>query len=570
MLDAQSNRLDKIIVNLINRLFFRSSSSLIILISVIAYFSLILIIFTTSYATNDDIEILETIKLDYPVSFMSYIFGRILSFTYLNISKSIPWYGLFLYISLGVSLFVLLRIFFKTWSLTFLFIAGTTLILYMPFLQKIGYNQVAIITGGIGILGFFSGNYRSTNRWYCSIGYGLLLCLSYLWRTQVIVFVLVLLLPAILARFHKSLLHGILFLLPCVLLIALNFYLSSNNKTPGQAFYNEFNHYRGQFHQTSLFRLNANNIELLQAIGWTVNDFYIFNSWLYLDENKFNIESVKQVIENPKVRKDPPGQGVLDYLRTFFAKYIAIIQAYTVWTTTIAYISILIYLYGTRNEFLKILLFIILIFGMMSLLAIEIRLPARLVEPMFFIIIFFSLFLLNKNMITPGSLPKIWKMHLRTILIFLMVPFLVFFHFNLIVQRSQRYEVHRATLDSKVQQIESIVLDPVYLIIPYTVRFYHRNPLKVYNYQFINISIGWTVFSPRFYFILKKIRLTHASEIFPYLISSSNAFLISPKSELKNISIFISETYGIATQFKIISKLGKGNINVYKIEKLGL
>ncbi|HGJ67264.1 TPA: hypothetical protein ENS27_18030, partial [bacterium] len=80
-----------------------------IFLFVIVFFIFVSQIFVSRYSTNDDLAILSDIKAGTPTHFMSSILGNFLSLLYKKVSFSIPWYGIFVGISLVLSLFVLLR-----------------------------------------------------------------------------------------------------------------------------------------------------------------------------------------------------------------------------------------------------------------------------------------------------------------------------------------------------------------------------------------------------------------------------------------------------------------------------
>ncbi|MEK6734210.1 MAG: hypothetical protein AABY27_03800, partial [Pseudomonadota bacterium] len=100
----------------------------------------------------------------------------------------------------------------------------------------------------------------------------------------------------------------------------------------------------------------------------------------------------------------------------------------------------------------------------------------------------------------------------------------------------------------------------------------YSNPLKELNVKYTIIPTGWTIFSPRFYNVLRDIGLKKGSDIFPYLIQSEKAFIIGGKDIIMPVSTFIKETYGIETEFKMVKtfpSLPKINMSfsMYKIHK---
>jgi hypothetical protein len=608
--------------------------TLIILLITIIYFVLVLLIITPVYNVNDDIDILLDIKSGFLTSLMSRIFGTILSFFYINLSNSIPWYGVFYYISIGISLLVLLRLFLIEKSAKNIAIYILILVLYTKFIQIIGYNGASIITGGIATLGVFIAFCRNRIFWYTAIGYGLMLCLCFLWRIQCLPFVVVFLFPILVlklltAKNRKYYTYFAIFILPCVILYACETYFYHYKATPEQKKHDEYMHY-GMFRGWGLDQLNRDNQVLLKELGWTQNDLLIYSNWFYVDDNKYSLEKAKQLINSPVLIK-PDKADIPTYIKYVFdsAKAIFYNSSYRdIWIVIIGEL-ILIIMFCNFSSILLSFIFVIYTTIAESLLRTQIHYPDRWGIPMFFIIACFLAYLLLENN-TKKSMKRlpIWKiislliMALLMVLIlktqishlgkwtnsvffvagFLLIYFLlgkvlikikkpfsrwekisllfitfgvilvIAFNVRLLAFRDKINRIERQNTYYNINIMKSLGTNSVFLTnAVFSDMFIYNNPLKEDKNELSIIPTGWPIFSPRFYENIHKIGLKHGSEVFPYMIHSKNAFLICNKESLESLYIFIKETYGIETNFKLIDSrisLSNSAFNIYKIEEI--
>jgi hypothetical protein len=554
--------------------YFLISPSLLILLFVIAFFASILSWYHPIYSTWDDIFILYDIKSGFPISFVSHILGEFLSSLYMNVSNMVPWYGIFLYISLGITLFTLLRSLYiphNTKRKEYLAIYALITALYMNFIQKPGYTDVAVIAGVVGVLGFFHALYQDKVSWRNTIGYGLLLCLCFLWRTQALLFVAVFLFPVLLIRIRKYWKYCILFVLPCILLYTANTLFRHFQSTPEQKYYDEFNHYRAKLHDSPLYPLNKDNENLLQDVGWTKNDFFMYDNWIYLDENKYNLEKLKQVLNNPKLVKAPIP---IFHPRAIYLSTIQIISEYKKWLIIIAFQFALLLLYCDRKKVLFCFsLFVYMMIGAILLNA-AIKYPKRLGVPMlFFFLCMFALVLFNSRSSDSIFRHPIWK-KMRIMVVVAGAVVIIAGQAISTIRNNVANEYDENIVNVTIEKIERIKTDPVLLSqAGFLGMLTYRSPLKAYiDEKFTIIPTAWPIFSPRFYNVLQGIGLRQGSEVLPYLIQSDRAFLICGEDMKNPIYIFIKENYNIEIEFKSITKFFNSRIygqdyDIYKIQE---
>ena len=554
----------------IYRRFLSRSSLLVLLLFVVGYLALASSIFTTMYRTNDDIAILDDIKAGFRVNFMSCILGNILSFCYAKVSNSVPWYGIFCYVSLGAALFILLRSLFTRWSARRLIVSIAVVVLYTQFVQKIGYNTVAVITGGVGVLGLFVAFHRDKVHWYTAIGYGMLLGLAFLWRVHVALFIGIFLFPLLAMKMRKYWFYCALFVLPCILLYVCNAFVGYFQETPEQKHYDEFNRYRGQFHGTSIERLSAENYSLLRDIGWTENDFYIYKRWFYVDEEKYNIETAKQLIRHPSNTRLWHSSDAL--ARDIASAGKRLIDDYHDWILIIAY-GLLLMLYYKQGRILLSFAFVGYVMVAAVSLGVLIRFPLQIGEPMFLTVTCFLAFILVEESTTRVRSHhvrwgKLWKTVAITGLILLVSQ-----EIRLLVYRERLHRDNRKIMYDITETLESIGTDSIFLIQAGSSAFdapAYRSILKVRKERLTIIPTGWPIFSPRFYATIRKIGLKRGSDIFPYLVNLEKAFVVCRKGMRMHLSIFIKETYGIEVEFDRVAALPqfanrKETVCVYRV-----
>ncbi len=559
--------------------------SIAFLLLTICYLVSLLLVITPRYWINDDWAALNGIKNGFTAYPVSHILGKVLSFLYVEVSDSVPWYGISIYISLGAALFVILRLLLAERSTKHIMIAAAISMFYAQFIQKVGFSSVAIICGGAGVIGILAASYRDEIHWYTASGYGLMLCLCFLWRPQALVFVVVFLFPLLVMKIRKYWFHYGLFILACILLYACNAFVSHFRVTPEQKHYEEFfyyHNYPNDFFFGTLYQLNKENSVLLQDVGWTENDFFICARLLYIDEDKYNIQAAKRILSHPNFVR-PTKLAILGQLRRVLRSGLSIMRGYKTWTITTTIMLFLILLYCNRRQLLISLAFVGYTMTGAAFLGAVARYPPRLAEPMFFTITCFLAFqLLGKDVTEsvryrPESLSVNWT-KLRMAILATGLIFLAFLHIGTLVHDSRLNENNRAVMHNIVGKIESMGPNSVFLTQAGVVHdaFNYRHPLRVYREKSISIPTGWLIFSPLFYSTIREIGLERGSEIFPYFVNSENAFIVCWEDMVEPLFLFIEETYRIETKFRFVATLPRlldrnwnesRPVNIYKIEE---
>lgn len=279
----------------------------------------VVIFMPARYAINDDIWMINVLtgKGGFPpdttMVFLSQTLCYILFFLYRQF-PDIPWYGLTIYLAayLGISLMIslLLR---NTAKDRF------SLLLSMPaFLICFVYNLSIITFTSVSLLLEFS-VLLSLLEWMISdrpflkhdrvyTGFlGICFILSFLLRWNLVLYALGLCIP-ILFFLRKEKVRVIF---PVAVIIMLFIFADRtlfffNTSTPQHREYVEYNKIRAEFNDTIKGEYHGETtINALNKAGWSPEDYEFFRNWIFYDERKFNVDTLKIFLkENNPAQKE--------------------------------------------------------------------------------------------------------------------------------------------------------------------------------------------------------------------------------------------------------------------------
>lgn len=520
------------------------------------YFGLSLYFFPIHYAVNDDNAILTDILNNVNTSFMSPILGYFLSFLY-YLNSDIAWYGCFLYFIHFISLYIIITSFLKNnykqiYIYIFLFLY---LLFYLAFILRVSYNNTSIMFG-ISVFIYVLINIKNMSN--KKVGWiGLLFVVSYLIRQESIYFIVCFSLPAFyfIKKHYKKLFY---FIFPIIMIISIHRITDNFAFSKEQQEFNEFNRIRGEFHQFPVSIVNYDNQKILSVNNWTTNDYILLLTWFFIDENKYNIETLNNIfIYSISVLSDD------DYLK----KVIDIFELNSIY---LFLSSILILFYFTINfkkSLLLLLYFFYSTFGIIALI-IFFRFPERIAIPVFMII-----FLVLFYSITLFGVKEKLSIFSKIILILLLTPLIshrIYELSKLIPIYSKLIRQYNYNYTDKLNKnyANAVFLLPIRPNIAMPMEFV--NPLKSNQNKFHIIPTGWQTYSPSFYNSLKKyFGINKAYDIFPE-VANKNAYLLLPEKWAQFISIYLKENfqekYGIIKTDDITPVFKEdGSIGIYKV-----
>ncbi len=515
---------------------------IIVILFLLIYFSLSLCFLPIHYAVNDDIAIIEDIKNNVNTSFMSPILGYFLSFLY-YLNSNIAWYGWFLYFIHFLSLYIIIISFLKNKFRQVYIFLSLYLLFYLDFIIRVSYNNASIMFG-ISVFIYVLMNIKDlSNRKIILIG--LLFTISYLIRQESIYFVVCFSLPAFyfVKEHYKKLFY---FIFPIIMIISAHRITDNFAFSKEQKEFNEFNRIRGEFHEYKISMLNLNNQHIFDSNNWTSNDYLLLCTWFFIDEYKYNIETLTNIFIY-SVPVLPDGNYIKKVIDTFELNIKYLFLSF-----------ILILFYSTINIKKSLLLLLYFFYSILGIIALIIffRFPERIAIPVFmiiFLVLFYSITLFG---IKERNINKI-------ILILLLVPVISYriyelsklipIYSSLIKQYNNNY-INKLNKD----YANSILILPIRPDIAMPMEFI--NPLKNNQNKFHIIPSGWQTYSPSFYNSLKKyFNVNKAYNIFPLMVSK-NTYLLIPDKWAQFISIYLKETF----QGKYIIKKTDDIIPVFK------
>ena len=542
-----------------------------ILFGVAFLYTFLLSTILQKYHVNDNIAILDDIKGGFAVSFMAFSLGKFFTFLYFHLSSSVEWYGWFLYLSTAISFSLVLYALNKAENLRLFFIplAISFLSLAIYFVLEIGYNSVSFLAGGSALFAFFVYVFHSQKISYFKIVLiGIVFSLSFLVRMQAVFGVVAFGFPMfglILILHFKKLWKPLLaFSLPFVLFVSFNYFYESANLSQQDKDFIKFNAVRGQFHDFNIARVNFNNQKLLEVNKWNPEDYQMLLSWIFVDENKYNQQTIQNIFDyslplptNSEMIKSINFDVVWEYYTKIYAKFVYFILI----------ILLLNFFYHKPLHTIWVILYIVFIFAFILYMLVFQRFPERIGNPILFISALFTLL--------PIAIPlfsETAKTQLKGIKNLLASAFLIILSVYLYKQVTvydEYIELEKqiqADFDASYEHLQKNYENKFILIQPESVKVRNQSPLKSYDNKFKTISLGWTTFSPRFYSALKQFGIEKGSELFPYMIDNKDAYLLVSEGLLHVVLRFVRDTYKVHCKVIKVEKIEE-NIFVYQLKK---
>ncbi len=280
----------------------------------IVYVGVIIALFEISFLVNDDITILKEIQGGFRTTYMSPLLGYGLSFLYRVVSPGIPWYGLTLcgMIVLGVFMAIRTTVRIVPDRKIAVLLVGIILVFLSPLVMGMSYNGASILLGGAALYVFVEGSRGSAAGWRSFCLPGASLAMSFCIRPHGLLGVVIFSLPVIavvLLKKRVGLKGMAVAFAPVALCVALNAVVAACFDTEGYRKYAEFERFRAPFHCFPIAEMNIGNRKLLEANGWSDNDYLMLMRWIYWDEEKFNVDTMANVF-----RYSVPLPGKLDVI----------------------------------------------------------------------------------------------------------------------------------------------------------------------------------------------------------------------------------------------------------------
>ncbi len=510
--------------------------------AVAGWVALSLVFLTRTYATNDDYAIEADIRGGFPTSFQSPVAGAVLSAFHRVVAYDFPWYPLYLYAVLALALSVLVTLVLDVEAKRPIrvLLGLSLLVTTTGFAVAIGYNGVSILAGAAGLLGIARHlGEASVPRRRVVLGLGLLLACCYLTRAMGVVAAAAFAgPPAVLLGGRALLRHWrsvALFAAPLTVAVGATLLhgLSAGEDVDR---FREWNAVRGRFHGYSVVSEVFDEPSLYEANGWSLNDYRMLRGSMFLDEEKFNTESVSRLLEAAAgLGAGPTWSDVEAKLAKF------------VWEPHRAAVSFLVVLAlaawiarGPRRGGTVALVAASTVLVSCAMTA-YLRFPERIAGPGMTAAAVGALCLaLRRGADEVRSAPRMRAAHSLVVVCAILVAFVdardELVHAR---RRRARQETHYALFE----RLE--LLDADYVLVHPRCLSLGLDPLRGSPmWRVRRIPLGWPVYSPRFYAGLAELGLRRARDVFPNL-PGRNAFLVFPPSMTALVLTYLRENHGM-------------------------
>jgi len=361
-------------------------------------FGLTLLLFKSYFMTDDDaFTVLVTKGIGIASQPSEYIFWSNilwgLSLKYLNIViPSIPWHGIFLFITMFIGFWSLtLALLYSPHSKFKLILLGLCFaIIDLHFLINVHFSAAALLAFEGSFFLAFSLLKNKIKSWPAEALCGCGLLLSFILRTEAFYLGLLLTAPFLILKIFrhkitavpKRILTTLLLTSTLILACAFTHHFYYQNNKPWNDFL-KFNWTFGRL--VSCVSLEYDQSSVYAALHWTKNDLQLFRNWYLLDKNKYsaeNLETLNQAIPISSWDKKNIGQPFS--------------QIFTLDTAQAIYLlSLILIIFISFNEISTILFTLVWIFSIHSSLFFFMKSPPWIIEPLLVFIPHFFIFLSN-------------------------------------------------------------------------------------------------------------------------------------------------------------------------------
>ncbi|MCP4574118.1 MAG: hypothetical protein GY838_17290 [bacterium] len=537
------------------------------------YVLVLLAAFRQTYLENDNLGILYDLQYGHTVSFMSVLLGKVLSFLYLDVSDSIPWYGLVLYFITGaalyltlVSLDILCR---NRWLKSGAF--ALVLVFFANFIVTLSYNAASMMIGFSCLLALMVYQ-RSTERprILVLLGLGFLFAFSYLVRTMGLNAVLLFGAVAVgfeaLTRLRTSVRSFVVFLLPLALLYGVDVGIRTYGLSDEYREYKEWNTLRGRFHDFPVAHLNDENPDILQANRWSYIDYRMLMNWVFFDERKYNTETMNNIFEHSVPL--PDDNGIM--YGAIAGECLEILAEY--WRFWIVLTALATFTFLRQQRWAGLLQIAqagaVLVGG--AVMATYLHFPDRVAFPLFLGMVLLAFFLVFRDGIgreeTPdagGPSPAArYLVPVSAILLAIAVTEVPVTAATTARRSTKQVEYYRC-----IDEIRA--LEPTFLLMQAgsSLGAQFQDPLRVHKNRLPSVPGGWRIFSPRFYEFLGEHNIKHGRGVIPKLVQGDRAYVVSSGYLARLLVRYVQATHRWRTKVVEIRKLS-ARTSVYEIRMI--
>ena len=424
------------------------------------------------FFTNDDFALSSDLSSGFEAPFVNYILVILFRCLY-HFREMVDWYPLVLIFLQNVNLYIVYKLLIshkRGWSR--LMMVPPVIILIVG----ISYNLLAVISV------FASYVIWEKSRWKYYKALSLLAALTAsFFRLELAIISGVFIFVYHYAFIDRSWKWGFRLVLCFVLAITLNISLVERFGSEEFKSYSQFNSKRGILHGFE-FKVSQ---KLLKEIGWSDRDLFYFKKFLFYDESKFNTSTLSLInLENQSYSRRFRPVHLAEYFSTF--SFLAL----PFWILVASFCNA-----ALKKKKLDTFLFATASFIVYALLLFFLRLPDRLVLPLFLMLVWTVMDDSNSS----SSFPKLGEVLIVFLFVFMWSYSLV----SLVAgireaSKSKSYNNFIANVVSEYRSEKPLVLFGLD-------RFVSNYPPALTRNDYLKhiVPFGWQIFSPRYYSLLK-------------------------------------------------------------------
>jgi hypothetical protein len=536
---------------------------------------LLSLLFPIHFHVNDDLAIESFLAEGHDAVFLSVLAGKFIKFLY-TLHNGVGFYALTLmfvhFLSLAALLYCFIGLIRKRElpPILSLFIAVASILFFIQFIVSLTFTTTAFMVGFSGIALFICSIYKTNSKYLPQIVSGVLLSISFLFRSMatygVLLFSLPILIGIVIVYFKgniRSLIFSfLLLLLPLFITRYAEYFTYKYGTSEEYKNFRRFNAVRGQIHDNMMAFEVFDNEEVFQLNGWSKNDFLILLQWFFAHEDKYNVTTLSNVVN--AYPKSSEGEK----LKQFFYRIPE--ASKRLWNRYylgfLLFINVILITLHKRNAyfiFLVILNFIYVFFALIYLSDLYL-IKDRVFDPVILgttIVPFFFVSIQKNLHLYPKYISAFFSLVIAVLTIFIVKE-----QIKSTLSIREVYE-RRRILKEQVKESNDKYNDYIILTKPGKsgLGFVNKNPFKSNDYQlnYFSVGGGWTTFSPHYYQRLEKgLGIKKAKDILPIFIDNPHAIVIGPNNFITSLKIFIVETYNVEVDFVKVPQLGTDNYRI--------
>ena len=280
---------------------------------------LVVLLLPVKYVVNDDPSFAMILSGSdgFPASADVPFLSRILSQTLYSlyaVAPSVPWYGVFLYVSalLGLALFLTIPFAARLskWTTLILLAGGLPYLLYG--LYNISMTNVTLWLE-LGAVLHLLAWLRSDRSWCASVGLVMAgLVLGYLWRWEMFLVFTAFAVPLLLFSTRVEIRKCLPILIGLCLLVTVDRVWDMSVTTASEhRQYRAFNRVRGRFHDRAEGQYHDGTRAALKKVAWSENDYLAYHDlWMLYDEKAVNESQLNRFLDANQLQQQRGAGGI--------------------------------------------------------------------------------------------------------------------------------------------------------------------------------------------------------------------------------------------------------------------